>query len=363
MTYFGKPIRVIQWATGSIGKFTIATCAQNPAFELVGCYVHSPAKAGRDAGEIAGVGLLGVIASHDVDQVLSIDADIVNYAPLLANVDEICRILESGKNLVTPSGFTTIRNEVDAARIEAACRKGAVSFHGSGIHPGFSGDRLPLILSAMSRRIDRIIVYEVVDMSHVNESWEMVEILGFDMTSEEARANPPALLGVMSTIFFESIGLVAQGLGIEIERYEKHHEFALAKRDITIDLELGTRKGTIRKGHVAGQSFDYRGMVGGEAVIEYRTRWKMGSDLEPDWPFYEPWYYEIRIEGEPPLRLKFTCGADDGSDSAAYGLLCTAMNCMNSMPHVVAASPGVKTQLDLPMLRAVNAFRPRAAAR
>jgi hypothetical protein len=353
-----KPIRVIQWATGSVGKLTIATCARNDAFELAGCWVHSAGKVGRDAGEIAGVGALGVIATDDVDELLAVDADVVCYAPLLAEVGEICRILESGKNVVTPTGFTTIRDPEAAARIEAACQRGGVSFHGSGIHPGFSGDRLPLILSAMSQRIDRIIVYEVVDMSRVNESQELVSLLGFDMSPEDARANPPALLDVMSTIFFESIALVAEGLGVEIERYEKQHEFALARRDITIELELGTKQGKIRKGHVAGQSFDYRGMVGDEAVIDFRTRWKMGNDLDPDWPFDHPWYYEILIEGEPPLRLRFTCGAEDGHDSAAYGLLCTAMNCVNTMPHVVAASPGVRTQLDLPMIRAVNAFHP-----
>lgn len=350
-----ESIRVIQWATGSIGKFTIDTCRKNTAFELVGCYVHSPAKAGRDAGEIAGGKPLGVLATNDMAEVLGLDADVVLYAPLLASVDEICRILESGKNVVTPTGFTSIRDERVAARIGAACQKGGVSFHGSGIHPGFSGDRLPLILSAMSQRIDRIIVYEVIDMSRVNESWDMVEMLGFDMTPEAARANPPGLLEVMSGIFFESIALVAEGLGVEIERYEKHHEFALAKRDITVDLELGTKTGTIRKGHVAGQSFDYRGMVGDEALIDFRTRWKMGNDLEPDWPFDDPWSYEVIIEGEPPLRLKFTCGAEDGHDSAAYGLLCTAMNCINSIPAVVAAAPGVRTQLDLPLIRAVNA--------
>ena len=120
-----------------------------------------------------------------------------------------------------------------------------------------------------------------------------------DAETETARANPPALLEVMSRIFFESTALVAEGLGVEIERYEKHHEFALAKRDISTDLEFGTQKGTIRKGHVAGQSFDYRGLVGDEAVIDFRTRWKMGNDLDPDWPFDQPWGYEIIIEGKP----------------------------------------------------------------
>lgn len=353
-----KPIRVIQWATGAVGKFSIGAFRDNTAFELVGCYVHSADKNGRDAGEIAGVGVMGVKASNDINAVLAIDADIVLYAPLLSSVDEICRILEAGKNVVTPTGFTSIRDAAVRGRIEAACQKGGVSFHGSGIHPGFSGDRLPLILSAMSRRIDRVTVHEIVDMSRVNESWDMVTNLGFDMSPEDAKANPPFLLDVMSTIFFESIALVAEGLGLEIDSYEKEHRFALAKQDIEVDLELGTKKGVIRKGHVAGQNFRYKGMVGGEALIDFQTFWPMSKDIAEEWGHPEPWCYKIVLAGDPDLRLHFTCGAEDGHDSAALGLLCTAMNCINTMPHIVAAKPGVCTQLDLPMIRAVNAFRP-----
>jgi len=358
MAKTNTPIRVIQWATGAIGKISIATFAQNSAYELVGCYVHSHEKAGKDAGELAGVGRLGVACTNRIDDILELDADVVLYAPLLANVDEMCRLLESGKNVVTPCGFTTVRNDADRAKLEAACAKGGVSFHGSGIHPGFSGDRLPLILSAMSRRIDRIVVYEVVDMSKVNESWHMVESLGFDMTPDEARAKPPMLLGVMSTIFWESIALVAKGLGIEIDQYEKRHQFALAKRDITVELELGTKTGTIRKGHVAGQAFDYTGLVAGKPAIEFRTRWQMDKDLDPEWavPVDHPWYYQITIEGDPRLQLLFTCGKEDGSDSAVLGLVGTAQNCINTMPLLVAAKPGIQTQLDLPVIRAVNAF-------
>jgi hypothetical protein len=179
------------------------------------------------------------------------------------------------------------------------------------------------------------------------------------MTPEDARNNPPGLLGVMSTIFFESIALVALGLGLEIESFEKTHQFALAKRDIEVSLDLGAKTGVVRKGHVAGQNFNYIGKVGGKAVIDFKTIWKMGKDLEPDWPFPEPWAYYVIIEGEPNLRLQFTCGAEDGHDSAKFGLLCTAMNCMNTAPLVVAAAPGIRTQLDLPMIRAINAFNPK----
>lgn len=352
-----QPIRVIQWATGSVGKFSIGAYHTKPGLELVGCYVHSADKAGKDAGEIAGIGPIGVKCSNSIDEILKLEADIVHYAPLLSNVDEMCRILESGKNLVTPSGYTTVRNKDDEAKLAAACRKGGVSMHGSGIHPGFSGDRLPIVLSAMSRSISKVTVHEIVDMSRVNESWDMVTNLGFDMSPEDAKANPPFLLDVMSTIFFESIALVADALGIEIEEYQKKHRFALARQDIDVQLELGTKTGKIRQGHVAGQNFNYAGLVKGQPVIEFKTFWPMDESIAEEWGHTEPWAYKINIEGDPDLRLHFTCGKEDGSDSAALGILCTAMNCVNSMPQVVAAPPGIVTQLDMSLIPAYQAFQ------
>src|SRR5258707_1246188 len=67
--------RVIQWATGSIGQISIQSFARNPQFELVGCYVTSSEKVGRDAGELAGIDPVGVIATDNVDEILALDAD------------------------------------------------------------------------------------------------------------------------------------------------------------------------------------------------------------------------------------------------------------------------------------------------
>jgi hypothetical protein len=342
-----RPYRVIQWATGAVGKYAIAALHHNPAFQLVGCWVHGTDKVGRDAGEIAGIGPIGVKATHSIEEILELEADVVHYAPLLSDVGELCRILESGKNVVTPTGFTTVSDPVLRERLEKSCRRGRVTLHGSGIHPGFSGDRLPLVLSALSQRIDKITVYEIVDMSHMSESPQMVSMLGFDMTPQQAAANPPMLLGVMSKIFFESIALVAEGLGFEIESFEKRHEFALTPRDIPI------AQGMIHKGNVAGQHFSYAGLVGGKPIIQFETFWKMGRGLEPDWPHDDTWCYDVVIDGKPPMKLKFTCGT--GSDGPELGLLCTAMNCVNSIPAVVEADPGIRTQLELPLVTAVGA--------
>jgi hypothetical protein len=96
MARWNGPYRVIQWATGAVGKYAIAALHHNPAFELVGCWVHSPDKVGKDAGEIAGIEPIGVKATQSIEEILELEADAVHYAPLLSDPGELCRILESG---------------------------------------------------------------------------------------------------------------------------------------------------------------------------------------------------------------------------------------------------------------------------
>ena len=344
-----RPLRIIQWATGSIGRYAIRAIAEDPNLELAGVWVHSESKHGVDAGTLVGSAALGVKATRDKRALLALDADCVLYAPLLADVDEMCRILESGKNLVTPTGFSFVKDPALAGRLDAACRKGNVSFHGSGIHPGFAGDRLPLVLSALCRRIDKVTVYEVCDLSQGSESPEMVmQQLGFGMSAEEAAKTPPALMAFMSKIFYESMDMLAAGLGFSIESYAHRHEFAVALRDVPIHA------GIIKKGHVAGQHFEYTGLVKGKPVIQFNTYWKMSKEIEPNWPYDAPIEYTVEIEGDPSVRCSLT---PIDSKTTEPGLVWTAMNCVNAILPVCDAEPGIKTSLDLPIPRAAGRFR------
>ena len=203
----------------------------------------------------------------------------------------------------------------------------------------------------MCREINSITVYEIVNMGEIGESPEMVfDQLGFNMSAEQAANQPPALLDIMSTIFFESIQLVADGTGLTIEAFDKRHEFALAQEDIEIEA------GTIEKGNVAGQHFTYMGLVAGKPVITFETYWKTGGKTEPDWPYDAHCRYDVIVEGDPPMKMQLDFERlEDGEP----GMLGTAMNCINSIPAVVAAGPGFKTQLDLPLITAFNAFKPK----
>ena len=112
-------LRVIQWATGSVGKAAIDCILKHPELELAGCWVHSKDKQGKDVGEIIGEPPLGVTATTSIDDILAIDADAVMYAPLMWNTDEVAALLRSGKNVVSPVG-PIFPSERQAAPLAAA---------------------------------------------------------------------------------------------------------------------------------------------------------------------------------------------------------------------------------------------------
>src|SRR5687768_10802518 len=116
--------RVVQWATGNVGRAAIEGVLAHPDLELVGAYVYSEAKAGRDVGELCGLDPVGVAASDDEATVLALDADCVIYSPMLPNTGEVVRILESGKNVVTPVGWIYPFAAHDVSAVEDACRAG-----------------------------------------------------------------------------------------------------------------------------------------------------------------------------------------------------------------------------------------------
>ena len=70
-----RPYRVVQWATGNIGKRSLRAVIEHPNLSLVGLYVHSEAKAGRDAGELCGIGPVGVKATRNIDEIIALEAD------------------------------------------------------------------------------------------------------------------------------------------------------------------------------------------------------------------------------------------------------------------------------------------------
>ena len=159
--------RIIQWATGGMGKNCLRAVIDHPAMELVGVYVYSRDKAGKDAGDIARRPATGVIATNDVDEILALDADVVIHAARIAppygsHDAEILQLLAAGKNVISINGYSRPEHWRDArlAALEAACRKGGTTLLNAGLNPGFVGEQLAVVATGVCTAIDHIEVVE-----------------------------------------------------------------------------------------------------------------------------------------------------------------------------------------------------------
>jgi len=339
-----KTYRVIQWATGVVGKTALRHFIENPAFELVGVLVTNPVKVGKDAGELVGLPGTGVLATDDVEKIIALDADCVLFSPIVTNVDTICRLLRSGKNVASVAGpFSPQHYPEHFAKIEAACREGNSSYHPCGIHPGFSGDILPLTLTRLMNRVDHIQIYEFIDK--LRNPMVYTEMMGFGR-------NPEALLAKPSRspeapyAFAQSMALVAEGLGKKIEKVTTKLEVAKATQDIPYSLGIGLPvSGTIREGTVAGQHYEWTAWADGKPLITYHFYWTMGEHVEPRWDIDSR--YQVVIEGDPPLEVRLMSRPDADGVRPFLGLPWTGLLGATALPAVCEAKPGVVTHIEL----------------
>lgn len=336
-----KKYRVIQWATGVVGSAALKYFIENPAIELVGVYVTNPEKVGKDAGDLVGLPKTGVLATNDEEAIIAMDADCVLFAPSMMTppIDGVCRLLASGKNVISPAG-PFLPNKwfpEDAARVEAACREGASSFHGCGIHPGFSGDILPITLTRLMSRVDCIEVSEVIDK--VRSPMIYTEIMGFGTDPEELLANPRRSPETYKH-FYSSIAMIAEALGKEIEKVTVKFEVSKAKKDIKHAF------GEVKAGTVGGQHYEWTAWCEGAPFIVYHFYWQLGEDLDPLWEEGEE-MYRVRIHGDPPLECHLMAQKDTDGRRPFIGLPWTGLVGCTAVPQVCDAPPGVVTHFDL----------------
>lgn len=342
-------LRVIQWATGGVGRAAIEGIARHPELTLVGCWVSSVEKEGLDAGEIAGIGPLGVTATRDVDALLALEADCVVYSPLAPDDATVRALLASGKNVVTPVGWVypdrthpKVRDLVDAA-VAAG-----VTLHGSGIHPGGITERFPLMVSALSSAVTFVRAEEFSDIRSYNAPDVVRHIMGFGGAPDEALAGP--LGRMLGNGFRQSVRMVADELGFAIDpELRTTQEVAVAVERIESEVL------TIDPGAVAARRFRWEALVDGVPVVAAAVNWLWGEAvLDPPWEIgAEGERFEVEVRGDPDVRLTFR-GLQPESVVAGLrrnpGVVATAQHCVNAIPYVCAAAPGLATYLDLPLL-------------
>jgi 4-hydroxy-tetrahydrodipicolinate reductase len=337
--------RVVQWATGNIGTRSLRAVIEHPRMTLAGVYVHSDQKAGRDAGDLCGLGPTGVAATRDIDQILGLGADCVLYMPLVFNADEVCRVLAAGANIVTTRGEFHRPASMDPElrqRVEAACAAGGTSIHSTGSSPGFISEAVPLVLASLQRRLNNLTINEYADLSRRDSPDLLFTIMGF---GSDPAAYDPRRLSFGAVSFGPSLHLVADALGTPLSTVEASGEVATARRDVRIAA------GMIPAGTVAAQRMTVSGLRDGEPLLRFRATWYCTLDVEPEWEV-RPTGWHVTVDGDAPLDvdIRFAVPIERmGEMSPGF----TAHRAVNAVPFVCAAEPGIRTTLDLPSITPV----------
>ena len=321
--------RVIQWFTGDIACHQIRLVADHPELELVGALVWHADKVGRDAGEIAGIGPVGVIATDDVDAILALDADVVLYNPPRERYDEVVRILASGKDVISIMGGWNPRRYAIWPELHEAMEEGRSSLYGTGLNPGLSQE-LAVLGSSLCHDIEAIRIKTCERQSTMSPVF--IEKFGFGRTEDELRDGEDGAAAIFENLL-QITDLVCDEVGLP--RDDAHIEF---------DYEPATRtydeKYVIEKGTMAGLVVRAQSTHQGVPRVSIEVRFLIGTDwVSPAFLADAPpvGWLEVEIDGTPHHRFFHEMLEPE----KIVRTRSTGTRAVNTIPTVCAAPPGL----------------------
>ncbi|WP_330256371.1 diacylglycerol kinase [Nocardia sp. NBC_00565] len=354
------PIRVAHIGTGNVGRLALAGLIESPRYELTGVCVSTPGKVGRDAGDLAGLDApTGIAAVDTIDALLATEPECVVYCAMgdtrIQEAIEDCRrILAAGVDVVgSAPGMLQYPWKVLPGKyidqVEQAAKEGNSSLFVTGVDPGFANDLLPFALAGTCQRVEQIRCTEIADYATYDGAIVMFDVMGFGKPLDEL----PMLLqpGILSIAWGAAIRQLAAGLGIELDAVTEGYERVVAPEAFDIAA------GRIPQGGLAALRFEVRGMVGDRPVIVVEHITRLREDLCPDWP--QPAQpggsYRVEIVGEPSYLVDI-CPTSRKGDHNHAAIVAAAGRIVNAIPAVVAAEPGIRTMLDLPLVTRPGIF-------
>jgi 2,4-diaminopentanoate dehydrogenase len=323
------PIRVVLVGLGPIGTAVAGQLDRRKAFQIVGAVDIDPSKAGRDAGEVLELGRrMRVKVRDDIGPTLKAtrpDVAVMCTGSRLKQVlPQFEEVLSRRVPIVTTkeeAAYPVTRNKRFAGRLDQAARKAKVAVLGTGVNPGFIMDALPIALTAVCERVERIEVQRVQDARVRRLPFQ--QKIGAGLTAEQFQHGVDT--GQLRHVgFSESIQMIADAVGWKLERVTDEVVPKIASG--TVESELLA----VDAGFVCGILQDGIGYVKGEPRIRLHLEAYLGAPESFD---------SVLIEGSPRIHSKI--------DGGVHGDIATASMVVNSIPAVLDAQPGLRTMRDL----------------
>jgi 2,4-diaminopentanoate dehydrogenase len=339
--------RVVHVGTGMTGSVALRSIIDDPALELIGLQVSSPAKVGTDAGHLCGRPVVGITATDDVAAVLDAKPDCVAYcATAVRREDEVIAdivgYLEAGLNVVTISAIPMVYPQAAPAKwrepIERAALNGGATFYATGCEPGFVSLNLPTALLSGAGVIDSYRMDEyALDLDLAYPIWEVLhESMGFG--KPDGHVPIRIAVGKVNNDWEPVVRYIADTLSVEVEEVALDWETILAPHD------LDTALGVIPQNTICAHRWQLAAIYKERPVVSVQYFATVTSTPWPDnWP--RPAQsgkggMVFRIEGSPNMTLALSLDAAQG-DATNPGVAATAMAAVNAIPAVIDAPPGL----------------------
>jgi hypothetical protein len=341
-------IRVIVGYTGGVGSALARLVISNPGYEVVGALVHAEDKAGKDIGDIVGVGPIGVSATRDVNELLALQADVLSWHGVRWEPEVIAEFLRAGINVYSGIGGWYLPTEPEFTLIEEACTQGGSSLIAGGNIPGLISDVLPLFASGYSANITKVSAWQSDYVPNYPSAEQLSAGLGFGTQIPPVPHDPDAPLSMVDELWTwgitQSAQIVAQGLGLPFDGVKiTDKEFAAAPQDMVLrpsglEVEQGTVAGVRWTFTAFSDGMPYYRLVNEQTcVLALGSDWRQ-SESEPNW--------RVRIEGSPTIDVVFGVGGSPGGPDHVADL--NAARALSMFARLMAAGPGWRTVLDLP---------------
>jgi 4-hydroxy-tetrahydrodipicolinate reductase len=337
-----EPIKVVIWGFGAMGSGMAKVLLNKTGVVIVGVCDYHEARRGREMHEVLGVDRENrqpVIIEGEIEKVLTEGScDICLIATHSFTKDAfpgITYALSKKVNVISTAeemAYPRAKNPALAAQMDQLAKANGVSVLGTGINPGLMMDLLVVALTGCMTEVEHIEAKRVNSLSPFGKA--VMEEQGVGLT-EEAFLRGAADGSIAGHVGFEeSISMIAEALQIPIDRIETQ------KSPILTQIERTSAYGYAAAGHVAGVNMTGQGFCGSEAMIHMIHP----QQIEPQLGGVDTGDY-ITLHGTPPVHMAITPEVDGGLGTIAM--------CVNMIPHVINARPGLKTMLDLPVPRAI----------
>ena len=325
------PIRVLHYGLGPIGNAVVKQVAARRGFKIVGAVDIDPAKAGRDLGDVAGVGrALKVKVSADAKKTIkSTKPDVVVLCTLSSlkkvtpQIEEILKLRVPIVSTTEELAYPTSGNLKYARAIHAAAKKAKVAVLGTGVNPGFTMDALPITLTGVCERVDTIRVDRIQDARVRRLPFQ--QKIGAGLTREQFQKKVDDA-SVRHVGLAESVSMIADAMGWKLDKITDEIQPKMASSTVTSEFLA------VDAGYVCGLVQDGIGYRNGQPIITLHMEAYLGAPESFD---------QVEIVGSPNIKSKIMGGV--------HGDVATASITVNSIPKILEVPPGLHTMRDMPI--------------